>query len=72
MIFSDTFKLMQIKTQGRVSAAKKDVQHASVLFTGTTKSLFLTLHISITTELISIKFIYFMPFIYTTLPTKFK
>ena len=32
----------------RVSVAKKDVRHTSVLFTGTAKSLFITPHISIT------------------------
>ena len=55
----------QIKTHGRVSAAKKDVGHTSVLFTKTAKSPFSTPHISITTRLISIKFTYFMPCIYT-------
>ena len=55
-----------IKTHGRGSVAKKDVWHTIVLFTGTTKSLFSTPHTSITTEPISIKFIYFMPSIYTT------
>ena len=47
-----------IKTHGHVSAAKKDVQHTSVLFTGTAKSPFSTPHISITTGPISIKFSY--------------
>ena len=61
-----------IKTHGCVSAAKKAVWHTSVLFTGTANSLFSTLHISITTGLISIKFTYFMPSIYATLHTKFK
>ena len=61
----------QIKTHGRVSVAKKDVQHTSVLFTGTAKLLFSTPHISITTGPISIKFTYFMPSIYTTLHTTF-
>ena len=63
-----------IKTHGRVSAAKKDVRHTSVLFiiTGTTKSPFSTLHISITTGPICIKFTYFMPSIYTTVHTKFE
>ena len=36
------------------------------------KSPFSTLHISKTAKLISIKFIYFMPSIYTTLHTKFE
>ena len=62
----------KIKTNGCMSVAKKDVQHASVLFTGTTKSLFSTPHFSITTELISIKFTYFMPSIYMTLHMKFE
>ena len=61
-----------IKTHGHVSAAKKDVRLTSVLFTGTTKSPFSTPHISITTGPISIKFTYFMPFIYTTLHTTFE
>ena len=61
-----------IKTHGRVSAAKEDVRHTSVLFTGTAKSPLLTPHISITTGLISIKFTYFMNCIYTTLHTKFE
>ena len=43
-----------IKTHDHVSAAKKDVWHTSVLFTGTAKSPFSTPHISITTGLISI------------------
>ena len=62
----------QIKTHGRVSAAKEVVWHTSVLFTGTAKSPFSTHHISITTGLTSIKFTYFMPSIYTTLHTKFE
>ena len=61
-----------IKTHGHVLAAKEDVWHTSVLFTGTAKSPFSTPQISITTGLISIKFTYFMPFIYITLHTKFK
>ena len=61
-----------IKTHGRVSVAKKDVQHTNVLFTGTTKSPFSTPCISITTRLIYIRFTYFMPFIYTILHTKFE
>ena len=40
--------LKSIKTHGRMSVAKKDVRHTSVLFTGTAKSLFLTNHNSIT------------------------
>ena len=61
-----------IKTHGRVSAAKEDVWHTSVLFTGTALSPFSTPHISITTGPISIKFTYFMACIYTTLHTKLK
>ena len=61
-----------IKIHGHVSLAKEDVQHTSVLFTGTAKSLFSTPHISITTGSICIKFTYFMPCIYTTLHTNFK
>ena len=44
----------------------------SVLFTGTTKSPFSIHHISITTGLISIKFKYFIPSLYTTLHTNFQ
>ena len=62
----------QIKTHGHVSAAKKAVWRASVLFTGTANSPFSTPRISITTRLISIKFTYFMPYIYVTLHTKFE
>ena len=58
-----------IKTHSSVSAAKKtkeDAWHTSVLFTGTIKlpnSAFCT---SKTTILISVKFAYFLPYIYTT------
>ena len=62
----------KIKTHSRVCAAKEDVWHTSVLFTETAKSSFSTPHISITTGLISIKFTYLMPSIYTTLYTKFE
>ena len=75
-------QVYHIKTQGRVSAAKKDVWHTSVLFTGIAKSLFSTPHVSITSGpisikftyngLISIKFTYFMSSIYITLHTKFE
>ena len=61
-----------IKTHGCVSPAKKDLQHTSVLFTGTAKAPFSTPHISITNGLISIKFTYFMPSMYKTLHTKFE
>ena len=60
-----------VKTQCCVSAAKKDVRHTSVLFTGTAKYPFSTPHISITTGPIFITFTYFIPSIYTTLHTKF-
>ena len=63
---------VDIKTRGRVSAAKKDVRHTSVLFTGTAKSPFSTPHISIHTRPISIKFTYVIPYIYTTLHIKFE
>ena len=36
-----------IKTHGRVSMAKNDVRHTSVLLTGTAKSPFSTPHIGI-------------------------
>ena len=64
--------MIRIKTHGCVSAAKEDVWHTSLLFTGTAKSPFSTPHISITTGSISIKFTYFMPCMYTTLHTKFE
>ena len=62
-------KSLLIKTHGRMSmsAAKKDVQHTSVLFAGTTKWLILTPHVSTITVPIYTKF---MPFIYTTSHTK--
>ena len=61
-----------ITTHGRMSAAKKDVRHTSVLFTKTAKSPFSIPHILITTGLISIKVTYFMSSIFTTLHTKFE
>ena len=64
--------IIGIKTHGHVSAAKKDVQHTSVLFTGTIKSPLSTPCISITTGPISIKYTHFIPSINTTLHTKFK
>ena len=63
---------LQVKINGCVSAAKKAIWHTSVLFTGNANSPFSTSHISITTGQISIKFIYFMPFIYAILLTKFE
>ena len=58
-----------IKTHGRVSAAKKAVWRTRVLFSTGTPNL-LTPRIPISTELISIKFAYFIPSIYATLHTK--
>ena len=55
-----------------MSAAKKVMQHTSVIFTGTTKLLFLIHRISITTGPISIKFTYFMFSIYAMSHTKFE
>ena len=61
-----------IKPHGRMSAAKKAVWRTSMLFTGTTNSLFSTTCISITTQSISIIFTYFMLSIYATLHTEFE
>ena len=67
-----------IKTHGSVTAAKdmetrkKDAQHTSMLSTGSNKLQFSASHISKTTEPIYTKFIYFMPYIYTTLHTNFE
>ena len=63
-----------VKTHGRVSAAKDtgDARHTSVLFTGNNKLQISASHISKTTEPIYTKFRYFMPYIYTTLHTKFE
>ena len=61
-----------IMTHGCLSAAKEDMRHTSVLFTGTPKSPFATPRISITTGPISIKYTYYMSSIYMTLPTKFE
>ena len=57
-----------IRTHSSVSAAKKakDAQHTSVLFTGAAKLPNSAFCISKTTKLISTKFIYFLPYIYTT------
>ena len=52
-------ELIMIKTHSHVSVAKKAMWHTSVLFTGTANSLFSTPLISITTGLISIKFIFY-------------
>ena len=62
-----------IKTHSSVSAAKKtkeDVQHTSVLFTGTVKLPNSAFCISETTMPISTKFTYSVPYIYTTLHIK--
>ena len=58
-----------MKTHSSVSAAKKtkeDVQNTSVLFTGTIKLPNSAFCISKTTNPISTKFIYFLPYMYTT------
>ena len=63
----------EIKTHSRVSAAKKtktDAQHTSVLFTGTAKLPNLAFCISKIPKPISTKFIYFLPYICTTLHIK--
>ena len=68
-------ELGYIKTHSSVSAAKKtkkDVQHTSVLFTGTAKLPNSAFCISKTTKPISTKFIYFLPYIYTTSHIKFE
>ena len=67
-----TYFIPSIKTHGRMSAAKKDVQYTKVLFTRTIKSPFSTSYISITTGLIPIKFTYFIPSICTTSHMKFE
>ena len=62
-------KSLKIKTHSSVSASKKtkkDMQHTSVLFTGTAKLPNSAFCISKTTKPISTKFIYFLPYIYTT------
>ena len=61
--------LCSIKTHTSMSLAKKtkeDMRHTSVLFTGPVKLPNSAFHISKTTKLISTKFIYFLPYIYTT------
>ena len=66
---------LNIKTHSSVSVAKKtekDVRHTSVLFTGTTKLPNLAFCISETTKPISTKFMYFLPYIYTTSHIKFE
>ena len=60
--------MVKFKTHSSVLVAKKtkeDTQHTSVLFTGTVK-LNSAFRISKTTKLISTKFMYFLPNIYTT------
>ena len=62
-------KSLKIKTHSSVSVAKKtkkDMRHTSVLFTGTAKLPNSAFCISKTTKLTSTKFIYFLPYIYTT------
>ena len=60
---------VMIETHSNVSVAKKgkeDAWRTSVLFIGSTKLPNSAFCISKTTEVISIKFIYFLPYIYTT------
>ena len=59
---------MYIKTHGHVAVGKKAMWCTSVLFTGTINLPFSTPSISITTGLIYIKFIHFMPSIYILYP----
>ena len=59
---------MYIKTHGHVAVGKKAMWCTSVLFTGTVNLPFSTPSISITTGLIYIKFIHFMPSIYILYP----
>ena len=64
-----------IKTHSSVSAAKetkKHVRHTSVLFSDTAKLPNSAFCISKTTKPISTKFIYFLPYIYTTSHIKFE
>ena len=49
-----------------VTKKTKDARHTSVLFTGNIKLPNSAFHISKTTKLISTKFIYFLPYVYTT------
>ena len=74
-IYEEPNITIRIKTHSGVSAAKKtkkDVQHTSVLFTGTAKLPNSAFCISKTTQPISTKFMYFMPYIYTTSHIKFE
>ena len=61
-----------IKTHSSVSVEKKQKKtcDTQVLFTGTAKLPNSAFCISKTTKLISTKFIYFLPYIYTTLHMK--
>ena len=62
-----TFELESRHTMCQRPRNKKDPQHTSVLlFTGTVKLLNSAFRISKTSKLISTKFIYFLPYIYTT------
>ena len=67
--------MYSIKTHDHVSVAtkmKNDARDTSVLFTGTINLQNSAFHISKVTKLISTKFIYFLPYIYTTSHIKIK
>ena len=67
--------LIDVKTRRHVSVAKKmkkDMQHTSALFTGNLKLPNSAFCISKTTKPISTKFIFFLPYICTTLHIKVK
>ena len=75
LLFNTTVLNDIYETHNSVSADKKTKEymwHTSVLFTGTIKLPNSTFHISKTTKLISTKFIYFLPYIYTTWHIKIK
>ena len=69
VLFTATIKLLSRRHTvvcQRPRKQKQHVRHASVLFTGTVKLLNSAFCISKTTKLITTKFIYFLPYIYTT------
>ena len=73
--FMEIKSITSIKTHSSVSAAKKtkkDVWHTSMLFTGTAMLPNSAFCISKTTNPISTKFIYFLPYIYTISHIKFE
>ena len=65
-------QLCYLNTRSCVRGQESRVVHKYVSFTGTASLPFSTPRISITTGLISIRFTYFMLFIYTALHTKFE